>query len=103
MTLPPDSSLLEINDGSIKQCACSLQEVGCIAVCLEANDVISCQSAVYGLSYGARQKLPAPDIRPWDMYKLLHNNAWMVLANHRGSQVKMIIMQHDNRTCILTM
>src|SRR6266567_3418285 len=72
MTLPPDSSLLEINDSAVKQCACSLQEVTCIALCLETNDVISCESAINSLSYVTRQKLPASNI-----------------------------MQHDNRCCIL--
>src|SRR5215470_4004903 len=101
MALPPDCSLLEINDSTFQDGARSLQEVTRIALSLETNDVISSESVINRLSNVAGQKLPAANIRPWDVYKLLHNNAWMALANHRGSQVKMVIMQHNNRCCIL--
>ncbi len=34
------------------------------------------------------------------MNKLLHDDSWVVLANHRRSQVQVIIMQHDDGHCI---
>ena len=36
------------------------------------------------------------------MNELLYNHRWMIFADHRCSQVKMVVMQHNNSSTIFT-
>src|SRR5579859_735480 len=68
-----------------------------IAFRLEADDVVADQPVINGLRHVAGQELPAANIGPGNVYELLHDDGRVLLANHGGRKVKVIVMQHHHR------
>src|SRR5690242_13981448 len=67
-----------------------------VAFRLEANDVVADQPVINGLRHVAWQELPAANIGPGNVNELLHDDGRVLLTNHGGSQIEMIVVQHYN-------